>query len=262
MRNLSRHEGRSLNLFLLAPQFLFLILLQLARNVAELALLQLRLPEDGVGVVETMLDPSFLPNVVQVDETTGVGVSVCCGKDTTTTQLQCIVNAEIVVVLRIQHTVGKSLTTAYTEQVASQARAVTVNIVQRWALLGSDTGAHGTHAQSHVLVAVDKVRKNLASGGDTDAALVAEFVKAALHAQPREPVLAIGSTTSHRAQEHRVNLDDLLDGLRSDPVTGCGTRIGRDDDSALETEGEGGSSVSDLDRAVGVGTVVSRGAEP
>ena len=62
-------------------------LLQLSGDVAELALLELGLPEDGVGVHETVLDPAVLLDVVQVDVTTGEGVSVCRSKDTPLAQL-------------------------------------------------------------------------------------------------------------------------------------------------------------------------------
>lgn len=39
-------------------------------NVREFALFQLRLPENGVHIVEAMVDPAFLLDMVQVDETT------------------------------------------------------------------------------------------------------------------------------------------------------------------------------------------------
>jgi hypothetical protein len=45
-------------------------LVQVGCDVGELALLELGLPEDGVGVVEAVLDPALLLDVVQVDVTT------------------------------------------------------------------------------------------------------------------------------------------------------------------------------------------------
>jgi len=47
------------------------------------------------------------------------------------------------------------------------------------------------HAQTHAFVRVDEVGKNLRGRGDGDAALVSELVQTALHAQIREPVLAV-----------------------------------------------------------------------
>lgn len=238
------------------------ILLQLARHIGELPLLQLRLPEDGVRVVEPVLDPSFLLDVVQVDVATRVSVPVRRSKDAAAAQLQRILDAQVVVVLRIQHTVGKCLATAHAEKVASQTGAVAVDVVQRRALLRGHTSTHSSHAQAHALVAVHEVGKDLAGGGDADAALVTELVKTALHAQPREPVLAVGGATGHGAEKDRVDLDDLLDRLRRDPVAGRGSRIGGDDDAALEAEGERGCAVGDLDGAVGVGAVVGSSTEP
>lgn len=84
----------------------------------------------------------------------------------------------------------------------------------------------------------------------------------ALHAQPRQPVLTVGGTAGHGAQQLAVDLDHLLDCLGCDPVAGSGAGVCGDDDAALEAEGEGGSSVSDLDRALRVGAVVRYGAEP
>jgi hypothetical protein len=45
-------------------------LVQVGCDVGELALLELGLPEDGVGVVEAVLDPALLLDVVQIDVTT------------------------------------------------------------------------------------------------------------------------------------------------------------------------------------------------
>ena len=104
-------------------------LLQLSGDVAELALLELGLPEDGVGVHEAVLDPAVLFDVVQVDVTTGEGVSVCRGEDTPLAQLQRLVVLQVVVVLGVQHTVCERLAGADTEQVAGEACAVGVDVV-------------------------------------------------------------------------------------------------------------------------------------
>ena len=61
-----------------------------------------------------------------------------------------------------------------------------------------------------------------------------------------------GSTTSHRPQKHGVDLDDLLDSLRCNPVPGCGSRICCYDDASFESESEGGRAVGDFDGTVGV----------
>ncbi len=80
----------------------------------------------------------------------------------------------------------------------------------------------------------------------------------ALHAQPGQPVLAVGRTAGHGAQEAAVDLDDLLDRLRGDPVALRGPRVCRHHDAALEAEGQRRRAVGDLDRAAGVRVVVGR----
>lgn len=77
-------------------------------------------------------------------------------------------------------------------------------------------------------------------------------MEATLHAEPGKPVLTVCSTTSHGSQQDAVDLNDLLYGLRGDPVASGGSGVGRNDDAALETESERGGSVGDLNGAVGV----------
>jgi hypothetical protein len=213
------------------------VLIQLARHVCELALLQLRLPEDGVSIVEAVVRPALLLDVIEVDETTRESITMRGRQDTPPSQLQGILIAQVVVILGVQHTVRECLTTADAEQVARQACAVAVDVVKGRTLLGRDTGAHGAHAQTHTLVAVDEVGEDLGGGGDADAALVSELVQAALHAQPSEPELAVGGTTGEGAEQDAVDLDDLLDGLGGDPVASGRTGVGGHNDAALEAEG-------------------------
>lgn len=70
------------------------------------------------------------------------------------------------------------------------------------------------------------------------------------------------SSTSHCAQQTAVDLDDLLDRLRRNPVPRRRPRVRRDDDAALESKRQRRRSVRDLDGAVWVGVVVCCGAEP
>lgn len=70
------------------------------------------------------------------------------------------------------------------------------------------------------------------------------------------------STAGHGTQQAAVDLDDLLDRLTGNPVTGSRSRICSDDDAALVAEGEGGGAVGDLDGTLRVGVVVGHGAQP
>lgn len=121
-----------------------MILLQRACNVGELALLELRLPEDRVRVVESMLDPSVLLDVVQIDETSRVRIPMGSRQDTPSAQLERLVVFKVVLVLCVEHTVRECLTGTNTEEVASETRAVTVDVVEGGAFLRGYTGAHGS----------------------------------------------------------------------------------------------------------------------
>lgn len=155
---------------------------QLARHIRELALLQLRLPENRIRVIEPMLDPPLLLNMIQVNIPTRIRIPMRRSQDTASPQLQRLLLGQIVLILRIQHTVRKGLSRADTEQVARQPRAVGVDVVERGAFGGGDARAHGAHGEAHAFVAVDYVGEDLGGGGDGDAALLAELVEAALHA--------------------------------------------------------------------------------
>lgn len=209
-----------------------------------------------------MLLPSRLLDVVQVDEATRVSITMRRRQDAPTAQLQRLLYRQVVAVLCIQHTVGKRLAGPNAEQIPRQPRTVRVNVIQRGALLLSDAGAHGAHGQTHPFVLVDQVRQDFGCSRDADAALVPQFVQAALHAQPGQPVLAVGSATGHGAQQVAVDLNHLLHRLTGDPVSRCGSRVRRNDNTALEPERKCRCAVRNLDGASWIGAVVGRGAEP
>jgi hypothetical protein len=100
------------------PRSKRITLVQLARDIRELSLLELGLPEDGIRVAEAMLDPSVLLDVVQVDEATRVGVAVGGGQNTPSPELQGLVVLHLVLVRCIEHAVCEGLTGADTEEVA------------------------------------------------------------------------------------------------------------------------------------------------
>jgi hypothetical protein len=71
-----------------------------------------------------------------------------------------------------------------------------------------------------------------------------------------------GSTTGHRPQQRRVDLNHLLHRLTRDPVPRRRPRIRRHDDAALEAERQRGGAVRDLDGDLRVAVVVGHGAQP
>lgn len=165
-----------------ANQQRFTSFLQCTRHVRELSLLQLRLPEDRIRIIESMLDPSILLDMVQVDETSRVRITMRRGQNTSPAELKRLFLRQIILVLRIEHAVRERLSGTHAEKVAGETGAVGIDVVECWTFGGRDAGAHGAHGQTHAFVAINEVGEDLGSGGDGDAALVAEFVETALHA--------------------------------------------------------------------------------
>lgn len=71
-----------------------------------------------------MVHPALFLDVVEVDETTRVCVTVHGSQNGTSAQGQRLLLGQVVPVVGIQHTVGECLTGADTEQVAGEAGAV------------------------------------------------------------------------------------------------------------------------------------------
>lgn len=71
-----------------------------------------------------MVHPALFLDVIQVDETTRVCVTVHGSQNGTSAQGQRFLLTQIVSVVGVQHTVGECLTGTDTEQIAGQAGAV------------------------------------------------------------------------------------------------------------------------------------------
>lgn len=117
-------------------KFIPLTRLQRRCHVGELALLELRVPEDRVHVIESVVHPSLFLDVVQVNETTGVGITVHGSQNGSAAEVQCLLLSQLVFVLGVQHTVSESLTRSDTEQVTGETGAVGVDVVQGGSFLG------------------------------------------------------------------------------------------------------------------------------
>src|SRR3546814_11035014 len=75
-----------------------------------------------------------------------VGVAVRGRQDAPPAELQRVLDAQVVVVLGVEHAVRERLTAAHAEEVALEARAVAVDVVERGALLRSEE--HTSELQS------------------------------------------------------------------------------------------------------------------
>jgi hypothetical protein len=114
----------------------------LGGHIRELALLQLRLPKDRIHITKAMLHPPILFNMVQVDKPTGVRVPMHSSQDTAASELERFLGRKVISVLGIEDAISEGLTGADAEEVASEASAIAVDVVQGGSFLGSDTGAH------------------------------------------------------------------------------------------------------------------------
>ncbi len=112
-------------------------------------------------------------------------------ENTPPAQLQRLLLGQIIPILGIQDAIRERLSGPDAEQIAREARAVRVDVVEGRSFLGGDAGAHGAHGETHAFVGVDEVREDFRRGGDGDAAFVPQFVESALHAEVGEPVLTV-----------------------------------------------------------------------
>ena len=169
-------------------------LIEVGGHVRELALLQLGLPEDGVHVAESVLHPSIFLDMVQVDGSTRVCVTMHGCEDAAATELESFFVCEVVFVFSVEDTVGEGLTGANAEEVSRETGTVAVYVVESGSFFLGYASAHGSlvqislveylnlskkatyHAETHALIGVDEVGENLGCGGDGDAALVPELV--------------------------------------------------------------------------------------
>lgn len=152
--------------------------------------------------------------MIQVYRVTRERITMSRSINTPPPQLLRLLIRQIPPIPLIQHTIRKRASTPHTEQIALQPRSVAVHIEDRGPRL-VPAADHGAHGEAHAFVRVDEVGEEFGGGGDGDAFFVAQFVQAAVHAQVGFPVLAVGGTTCHGAEEVGVNLDDLLHRARS-----------------------------------------------
>ena len=195
--------------------------------------------------------PSVLGDVVQVVDTTGVGIPVGGMVDGTLAKVDGLIDGKVGAVVGVQNAVGIGGTGSDGKVGALEAGAVVVDVVQLRAGL-VPTGYHGAHAKAVAAVGVHGVGQKLGGGRDGDALAVAQLVHAALGAEVALPEGAVGGTAGHGTEEEGVDLDDLLDGLGGDVGTHGGTGVDRHDDALVELEGQGGGTLGELDQLVSV----------
>lgn len=114
---------------------------------------------------------------------------------------------------------------------------------------------HGAHAKAHALVRVHEVAQDLGRGRDRDTLLVAQLVQTALDTEVRLPVLAVGRTAGHRAEQVGVDFNHLFHRARRDERASRRTRVDRNHDTTLVPERKRGRTVVQLDARIRVGRV-------
>lgn len=180
-----------------------------------------------------------------------VRVAVRRGVDAAARQVERLVVLEVPVVTLVEHAVRKRRARADREQVALHARALRVHVEDGGARL-VPAADHRAHAEAHALVRVHEVAQDLGRGRDRDALLVAQLVQAALHAEVRLPVLAVGGAAGHGAEQVRVDLDHLFHRAGRDVRARRRTRVDGNHDAALVAERKRGRAVLKLDPCGGV----------
>lgn len=111
--------------------------LQLRCDIRKLPFLQLGLPENRVHIVESMVNPALFLDMVQVDVSTGEGITVGSSQNTPPAELEGLLLGQVVAILGVEDTVGEGLTGSDTEEVTWETGAVGVDVIEGWAFLGS-----------------------------------------------------------------------------------------------------------------------------
>mmetsp|Transcript_26298 Transcript_26298/g.70141 ORF Transcript_26298/g.70141 Transcript_26298/m.70141 type:complete len:267 (-) Transcript_26298:50-850(-) len=207
-----------------------------------------------VDVPRPDLHPAGLLHVVDVADTAGVRVAVSGVVDGALAQVDGLVDGQVGAVVRVEDAIRVGRARADREEVAMEARRVVVAVVELRAGL-VPAGDHGAHAETVAAVLVHGVGEQLGRRRHADALLVPQLVQPALHAQVPLPVGTVRRAASHGAEQVRVDLDDLLDGLRRNVGAHRRARVHGDDDALVEFEGEGGGALGELHSLLRVGAV-------
>jgi len=177
-----------------------------------------------------------------IDRSSRVCITMSGMVDGSAAQLDRVGDRHVEVESSVKNTVRKCRSRTHREPFASHASAIRVDVKQLRALLinrhsendmlatdrvpGGDSqnmlstyslipsSDHCSHGQSHSLVVIHHVAQDLRSCRYRDAFLVAELVQPASPSKFTFPVLTVSCTTSHRSQEVRVDLNDLLNRAR------------------------------------------------
>mmetsp|Transcript_22780 Transcript_22780/g.36646 ORF Transcript_22780/g.36646 Transcript_22780/m.36646 type:complete len:236 (+) Transcript_22780:204-911(+) len=160
-------------------------------------------------------------------------------------KLNGLVDAHVMAVARVQHTVRKGRTRANREHVALMAIARIVDHVEGWALVVPACN-HGTAGQALSLVLPENVGEQLGGSCHGDLLLVSQLVHSAQACEVPLPERAVCRTSGHGSKEAIVDLNDLFHRLGADVTShGC-SRVDGNDDPALKHEAERGCTLLEV----------------
>mmetsp|Transcript_19225 Transcript_19225/g.52821 ORF Transcript_19225/g.52821 Transcript_19225/m.52821 type:complete len:273 (-) Transcript_19225:77-895(-) len=196
--------------------------------------------------------------MVQIIDTTRSSITVSGMVNGSLTQINGFFHRQIFAVAIVQHTIGVGGTTANRKILALQTRTVIIHIVQLWTRF-IPTRHHGTHGQTVPAVRGHDIGQQFGSGRHRNATSIAKFVQSTFLTQVTFPKGAIGGATGHGAQQKGVDFNHLLDRSRRNIAAHGGTRIDRDDNSAIEFKGQRGCSLGEFYGLFGVAVTANRG---
>ena len=158
------------------------------------------------------LGPARLLDEVNVDDTSGVSITMDGMVNRAATQFNGFLLGQVPLVTSIENSVSESRSRTDGEDVAFNTSSIVVDVVKMRSRL-IPASNHGTHGQTASTVGVDDVGKDLGGGSNRDTLSVTQLKEAAAASQFALPERAISSSSSHSSEQVGVDLNDLLYGL-------------------------------------------------
>mmetsp|Transcript_1984 Transcript_1984/g.4285 ORF Transcript_1984/g.4285 Transcript_1984/m.4285 type:complete len:286 (-) Transcript_1984:66-923(-) len=193
------------------------------------------------------LNPPILRDMVQIVNTSTHGITMTRMINGTFAQINRLLQSQIRLVIRVQHTVGIRRTGPNREVLSMKTRAIIIDIIQLRSRLIPPSD-HGSHTQSISTVRTHRVGKQLRRGRYRNTFFIPQLVHAALHSQITFPERTIGGSSRHGSQKEGIDFNHLFDGSGGDVGTHGGTGVDTDDDAAVPFECEGGGTLGEFDR--------------
>ena len=200
--------------------------------------------EIGLIIAAYLRTPSFR-NRIDCDDPAGEAVAVGGMIHRSAGDGDCLVDGEIMSILRVQHTIGVDRPTPDAKHVVRYPVALIVDVVEverrgSVRLVGLVISSnHRAHRHSVVAIMEHDVGQNLRRRLDGDFVALSELPETALLAEDAEPKLTIRGAAGHGAEHVLVDVKQFHDGLGGDVLSRRGAGVDGEDDAVTHNHPKG-----------------------